>query len=373
MILAKLFVIVGGLVVMVLLAALIGPYFIDWTNYRADFEREASAILGRKVTVQGAAEARLLPFPSVTFSKVAVAGGPDGVPAMTAENFSMDAELAPFLSGEFLIFDMRVEKPRGVLQASADGVIDWAVRPSSPIGVKRIAIEKLTITDGEIEIRHALSGRTHRLTGLDAEVSAKSLAGPWRLEGRARADGIATSLSVSTGVLDDAGKMRVRVKATPEDYAFAIDADGDVARKDGGLAYSGDFHLAEIKKKAKGAAAPADPGAQSPGYRLAGQFVLDNRLLDVVAMRLETGSLDQPYTADGKATIEFGSTPRFSIEAKGAQVQLDEAIGAGEGAALSLDQRIAAFEQAIVDLPKPTMPGTIRVDLPAVVDRKSVV
>ena len=68
--LARAFVIVGGLVVLVLLAALVVPLFVDWTSYRADFEREASAILGRKVTVAGKASARLIPFPSVTFTDV---------------------------------------------------------------------------------------------------------------------------------------------------------------------------------------------------------------------------------------------------------------------------------------------------------------
>ena len=43
--LARLFVFFGGLLVLALTAALVGPYFIDWTNYRADFEREASAFI----------------------------------------------------------------------------------------------------------------------------------------------------------------------------------------------------------------------------------------------------------------------------------------------------------------------------------------
>ena len=68
--LARLFVIVGGLFVLALCAALVGPYFVDWTSYRSDFERQASAVLGRKVTVLGEASAKLLPFPSVTFTDV---------------------------------------------------------------------------------------------------------------------------------------------------------------------------------------------------------------------------------------------------------------------------------------------------------------
>jgi hypothetical protein len=47
--LARLFVIFGGLFVLALCAALVGPYFIDWSGYKADFEREASAILGRRL------------------------------------------------------------------------------------------------------------------------------------------------------------------------------------------------------------------------------------------------------------------------------------------------------------------------------------
>ena len=82
--LARLFVIFGGLFVLALVAALVGPYFVDWTNYRADFERQAGAVLGRKVTVEGNATARLLPFPSVTFSDVTVAGGSEGEAAPKA-------------------------------------------------------------------------------------------------------------------------------------------------------------------------------------------------------------------------------------------------------------------------------------------------
>ena len=188
--LARLFVIFGGLFVLALTAALVAPYFIDWSSYRAEFEREASAILGRSVTVKGDATARLLPFPSVTFSDVAVGGGPSGEPAMTVEEFSMDAELAPFMRGEFLIFDMRLVRPKMNVSVDADGKVDWAMRPSSPFDPAQIAIEKLTITEGQVRISHATSGRDHLVSEINAEVSAKSLDGPWRVDGSLRLDGM---------------------------------------------------------------------------------------------------------------------------------------------------------------------------------------
>ncbi|AZO00400.1 AsmA family protein [Mesorhizobium sp. M9A.F.Ca.ET.002.03.1.2] len=373
--LARLFVIFGGLFVLVLCAALVVPYFIDWTGYRADFEREASAILGRKVTVQGDATARLLPFPSVTFSNVTVAGGPGGQPAMTVETFSMDAELAPFLSGEVLIFDMRLVRPKATIDVAADGTVDWAIRPSSPFDPGQISIEKLTVTDGEIALRHAAGGRSHLLSEINSTISARSLAGPWRMDGSLRLDGLRSTVVASTGKAGGDGQMRVRLKAGPDAYPLVIEADGNAGIVNGAATYSGQFKVAGSDKNDadKGSAQPdgtdggttkANAGRPEPGFRLNGKFSLDHRKLGVDEFRFETGPLDNPYTADGKAAVDLGPNPRFSIEADGAQVQFDEAVGAATG--LTLSERVTALEQALHDLPKPTIPGTVEVRLPAV-------
>ncbi|MFD2055622.1 AsmA family protein [Mesorhizobium calcicola] len=371
--LARLFVIFGGLFVLVLCAALVVPYFIDWTGYRAEFEREASAILGRKVTVQGDATARLLPFPSVTFSDVAVAGGPNGQPAMTVETFSMDAELAPFLRGEVLIFDMRLVRPRATIDIANNGTVDWAMRPSSPFDLNQISIEKLTVTEGQIKLRHAAGGRSHLISEINSTISAKSLAGPWRMDGTLRLDGLHTTVAASTGKAEGTGQMRFRLKADPDAYPLVIETDGNAGIVNGAAVYSGQFKISGADKNSAelrgndGETVKVSAGKPDPGFRLNGKFSLDHQKLGVDEFRFETGPLDNPYTADGKASVDLGLKPRFAIEASGAQVQFDEAVGAAAGAGATLDQRIAALEQALHELPKPTIPGTVEVKLPAVV------
>lgn len=371
--LARLFVIFGGLFVLVLCAALVVPYFVDWTGYRAQFEREASAILGRKVTVQGDATARLLPFPSVTFSNVAVAGGPNGQPAMTVETFSMDAELPPFLRGEVLIFDMRLVRPKATIDIANDGTVDWAMRPSSPFDLNQISIEKLTVTEGQIELRHAAGGRSHLFSEINSTISAKSLAGPWRMDGTLRLDGLRTTVTASTGKAEGNGQMRLRLKADPDAYPLVIEADGNAGIVNGAAVYSGQFKISGADKNSAelrgtdGETVKVSAGKPDPGFRLNGKFSLDHEKLGVDEFRFETGPLDNPYIADGKASVDLGLKPSFAIEANGAQVQFDEAVGAEAGAGLTLDQRIAAFEQALLDMPKPTIPGTVEVKLPAVV------
>ncbi len=361
--LARLFVIVGGLIVLALMAALVVPYFVDWSSYRADFEREASAVLGRKVTVQGDATARLLPFPSVTFTDVSVGGGPNGEAAMTVETFSMDAELAPFLRGDFLIFDMRLVRPKVTIDVAADGVVDWAVRPSAPFDASQISIEKLTVTEGQVTLRHAASGRTHRLTEINTQLSAKSLDGPWRVTGSMRLDGMRTAVTINTGKVDSTGDMNLRIQAEPEVQAVAIESEGNLRFDNGAASYKGQFKIAARKDKAE-----AGGAEQGPGYRINGKFSLDHERLSLDEFLFQTGPLSNPYSADGRGFVDLGEQARFELTVDGAQVRFDEAIGAGEAAGgQTFAERLAATQEALADLPRPAIPGRLEVNLPAVV------
>ena len=68
----RLFVAIGGFIVLVLFTALIAPYFVDWTSYKKEFELQTSRIVGQKVEVLGKASMRLLPLPSITFGGLAI-------------------------------------------------------------------------------------------------------------------------------------------------------------------------------------------------------------------------------------------------------------------------------------------------------------
>jgi hypothetical protein len=80
-------------------------------------------------------------------------------------------------------------------------------------------------------------------------------------------------------------------------------------------------------------------------------------------LRLETGPVDDPYTAEGSAMVSLGTEPRFRITAEGVQLRVDEAAG---GAA-TLEERLAALRRFLDQVPKPTIPGTVELDLPAVI------
>lgn len=354
---------------LLLSAALIAPLFIDWTDYRANFEAQASKILGQPVTVAGAASARLLPFPSVTFEDVRV-GKDLASPSLTMARFSMDAELAPFLSGEVLIFDMRVSRPRGQVTVHEDGTINWALRPASPFDPGQVKIENLVVDGGQIDFVDEAQGTQHRLAIVEATISARGLTGPWRVNAKLAADGEPLVVEASTGALSEDGTLPLRMTVFPTQRSVAIEANGSATSQAGRIAYAGTFGLrpAALTDPASPALRDGDGNANeaAEAFRVSGAFDMRPEGLELPELRLETGDLQNPYVANGKGAVSFGAAPRFDLTLDGTQVTFSDK-GDKVAAGTSLEKRITAFRQFVEAVPVPSMPGVIAVKLPAVV------
>jgi large subunit ribosomal protein L24 len=71
----------GIAIILALVAALVGPHFIDWTQHRAVFETQVSRYVGMPVRINGAIDARLLPTPSVVLRDIEAGDGQSRVQA----------------------------------------------------------------------------------------------------------------------------------------------------------------------------------------------------------------------------------------------------------------------------------------------------
>lgn len=360
--LARLFVIFGSFIVLALITALVAPYFIDWDAYRADFEKEATQILGQQVTVAGKAKARLLPFPSVTFEDVRV-GDPEK-PLVVADRFSMDAELAPFLSGELLIFDMRLVNPTVDLRIDEQGLPDWTMPAAGSDGGVNVVLQNAHITNGAIMLHDEVDGRDWTMDGIDAMVSADSLLGPWRIDGSGWMDATPIAFKVSTGQLSRDG-FSLRNVLELEKQGVEISVDGRMAKPEdsAGAPYNGIFTVRPLS------------GMSDRRYSVTGDFAASLRAVAVPEYRGEFGPAADPYVVSGSAGITGGAEPAYHIEVTGTQVTLPEAEGAaGETAspmpkmaAMPLSQRLDALQSTLAALPFPPIPGRLDIDLPAIV------
>lgn len=362
----------GGLVVVALFTALLAPFFVDWSNFRQDFETQASRMLGKKVTVHGTVDARILPFPSVSMRDVRVGQDVDGTPLVQIEQFSMGMELAPFLSGEARIFDMRLERPKVRIRVLKDGRLDWmrGSRPDMP--ARNVVLEDVYLSGAEIEFIDEATGRTRRVTGLTAQMSASSVAGPWRAEGNGTLDGYEAKFSLASGEPDAvAGKMPLRLKIWPDVQPIELQLDGALGLHEGKAEYQGDFALAFMDH-------PINPvlpqGVKPPPPpRAKGKFALTNDRIRVPEYRVEVGALDNPYVITGEATLDTGDKPEFLLTADGQQVdvnRLTAELMTGKTARnphISAQQRLTALTDLAARLPIPQVPGKASIRLPAVV------
>src|ERR1700750_1624931 len=86
--------------IVALLAALIGPFFVDWNQFRPQFEAAASQVIGVPVRVGGAVDARLLPTPTLRLRQVTF-GGANDLGKMRADKLDVEFSLGDLMRGDW--------------------------------------------------------------------------------------------------------------------------------------------------------------------------------------------------------------------------------------------------------------------------------
>ena len=96
-------------IILALVAALVGPHFVDWTQYRATFETEASKLVGLPVRIGGAIDVRLLPTPTLTLGQVEI--GTAAQPLVRARELHVELALGSLMRGEYRASELRLTGP----------------------------------------------------------------------------------------------------------------------------------------------------------------------------------------------------------------------------------------------------------------------
>ena len=346
----RFYVIVGGLLLALVVAAFVGPGFVDWSQYRERFEAEASRVLGREVTVEGSASARFLPFPSIAFEDVTI-GEAEGS-RLVADAFAMDMELAPFLRGEYLIFDMRLSSPDLTLVIDEDGRVDGGL-DFEALSPDDVSIEQLTIEDGVVRVIDRAVGREFEANSIDMVLSADTLAGPWVIEGDVSANGGVYNVAASTGLFEPDLREGVRLRGTVEGDALPapLSVAGTLTLPGGIPRYEGEF--------------TAEREGESP-FALTGEFQLEPNGFEIGTYRMAVGGRDDPYVVEGSAALSGGRDPRFDLVARGQRLDTTRlegtAIEIGDPSAIR-----AQLERLLAFVPSPDLAGNVDVALPAVV------
>ncbi|MEM8796609.1 MAG: AsmA family protein, partial [Pseudomonadota bacterium] len=267
------------MIVAILVAVLVAPFFIDWSSHKTVFEREASRLLGHPVRVRGDADAQILPIPSFTFTDIEV-GQANNAPIMSAAGVKVRVELIPLLQSEIEVIDMELDRPQMNVRIDRDGNSNWILDDAQPMIGDAFAVKlgPVTIREGGIYFANEAQNVSVRLSDIDATVRAQSLLGPWKAEGRASEETGAFSFKIGTGKLED-GIVRVKTALEPDDLPFNASFDGKLAfRDEDGTTifprYEGIVNLAEIEAVEHGGEDQAQRTRKPDGWTLEGAYKL---------------------------------------------------------------------------------------------------
>jgi D-lactate dehydrogenase (cytochrome) len=145
----------------------------------------------------------------------------------------------PFLSGEALIFDMRLDRPRRRSGFCQDGTLDWARGRKASIPAKTVILENVAITGGQIDFIDEQTGRTRRITGLEADLSARRWLDPGRWKAVRRSTARHGSFAFSSSAADETGTLGLRSRLTPDKRPFGVELDGELKIVDFKPVYQG--------------------------------------------------------------------------------------------------------------------------------------
>ena len=307
-------------IILALVAALVGPLYVDWGRWRTTFEAEATRLVGMPVRVSGRIDARLLPTPSLLLNGIEI--GPAGhEPKLRARTLGVEFGLGPLMRGEWRAAQLHIDGPEVTLGVDADGRIDV---PQVSIGFDpdQLSFERVVIENGRAVLLHAESDTRVVLDQLWFKGDIRSLLGPFKGEGAFVSSGQLYGYRVSGSRRGDDGGMRLRVSLDPSDRPLTIESDGTFWVERGSPRYEGNLALARPAGLAlsNGTAVANDPWRTSSRIKATPTSVLFEQI------DLQYGPEDRAIKLAGTAELKLGAKPRFEAVLSARQVDLDRAL-----------------------------------------------
>nr|WP_321446368.1 AsmA family protein [uncultured Cohaesibacter sp.] len=344
---------------MALIVALVGPLFVDWTSYRAAFEREASLALGQPVRVLGDADMQILPLPHLHFESIHV-GPDDQAPILVVDEFDMRIELMPLLQKKIEIVDMTLNSPVLKIRLDEKGKFAWRQDQGKlwDLDLEKIRLNDVRIANGRIEFDDQSTGRRKEVSNLNGTLEARSLIGPYKIETTFLMDGEPYTLMLSSGSASQAG-MRVKTLLTPANYPVTLTIDGEVKEgADERFHYIGNLKLTNAIEGLEQQAIP---------WELSGESNLTATSLVLPKFDFSHGDVEQAYRLSGTGSVNFGAKPRFDVVVSSRQLDLDRALGEGPNAPIDLKSGISKLASALTRMPLPPMPGHVGFEVPGII------
>jgi large subunit ribosomal protein L24 len=345
-------------IILALVAALVGPHFVDWTQYRATFEREATRLAGQPVRIGGAIDVRLLPTPSVMLGRVEI--GSAAQPQAKVQEIYAELALGALMRGTIRASELRIAGPELSITLSPNGSAEL---PAIRVGFdpEQFLIDKIAIENARVSLNDRASGASLGLEGLWFRGELRSLIGPAKGEGGFTASGERYGYRLAASKVGDDG-IKVRLGLDPADRPLAIEADGALKLEENAPRFDGTVTISRLAAAAgaSGRGSVAVPWRASAKVKAAP----DRALLE--QLEYTYGPDDRALKLTGTADFRFGKNPRFESVLSARQADLDRALALPEASSRVPLAVLKAFIEPLASSYRPAFPVRLGIGVDAV-------
>ncbi len=334
------------LVVAVAGALLVLPSFWDWNAEKGRMASLVKEHTGRDLEIAGDVSLRLLPAPAFSARQVTLANleGGSGPAMVQLEEMRVSVALLPLLRGEVQVKSVTLVKPEVLLEVLEDGRPNWRfetpvqaaaaadgggdAQPAGASAGRPIRIDSFRIEDGRLRYRDAASGVEESVSGLDAELAADSLAGPFAASGAAVYRDVPLEFDFSLGQLAERGatavslSLRLPGAGAGGNFVGAISRHEDLRTLRGRLQAEGE-NLARLLGSLPGGGVPDPvPGLLAQSFAVTAEVSAGNADAAAESVKLTLG----PLSLSGRVAAVLGDTPDLTIALTTKTVDLDEVL-----------------------------------------------
>jgi uncharacterized protein involved in outer membrane biogenesis len=145
-----------GFLGILLVSALIVPFFLNLNNYKPFILEKAREALGREVSIDGDLSLSLLPSPQLTIHRLRIGNIPGGSSQdfFKVERVRTSVAFLPLFRKHLKLTSVELDHPDIFLEKLQDGKTNWTFTlvPSSQGSSSNfeVAIDKITLTDGHL-------------------------------------------------------------------------------------------------------------------------------------------------------------------------------------------------------------------------------
>ncbi|RTE94654.1 AsmA-like C-terminal region-containing protein [Bradyrhizobium sp. LVM 105] len=333
--------------IIALLAALIGPYYVDWNQFRPQFEAEAGKIIGVPVRVAGELDARLLPTPTLRLRQVTF-GGNNDLGRLRADKLDVEFSLGSLMRGEWRATELSVGGMAVDLGLDARGRVDLPSTASGTFNLASLAIERLNLT-GRIALHDAASRSTLELNDIAFSGDVRSLAGSVRGDGRFTANGVRYPFRVSSGPSADGNATRLHLNIDPGERAILADLEGVLAFDNRLPKFEGALTLAVPAAKKAGEAGPTP-------WKLTTKLKADPAGAKFEQIDASFGPEDSALKLGGVGDLKFGASPLLRAVLSARQVDADRLAARDDAEPLRI---LPALRAGLAAIPQAPIPAQI--------------